>query len=73
MSDKNPVFDKMLDELSKLIAKDRGTEGLGRTLSMKSQKCSRCGGDASKFKDELSKKEYKLTAWCQSCQDEFFG
>lgn len=34
--------------------------------------CSMCDGPALEFKDELSKKEYKISAMCQKCQDEFF-
>lgn len=32
-----------------------------------------CGGDASKFRDERSYKEYQISGLCQKCQDNFFG
>ena len=32
-----------------------------------------CGGNANSFKDELSAKEYKMSAFCQKCQDKLFG
>lgn len=32
-----------------------------------------CGGDASKFKDERSRREYSISGLCQKCQDAFFG
>ena len=50
-----------------------GTPNISRTTAKSQSKCCKCGGDASVFKDELSKKEYKLTGWCQTCQDDFFG
>ena len=69
---KHPVFEALLDRLSDDMAKTKGT-GMKRSVAQKVQKCSKCGGDATKFKDALSRKEYTLTAWCQSCQDDFFG
>lgn len=27
----------------------------------------------NEFKDELSRQEYNITGFCQSCQDEFYG
>ena len=39
-------------------------------------KCAWCGASKDKvqngFRDELSKKEYQISALCQSCQDEVF-
>ena len=32
-----------------------------------------CGGEATEFKDELSKKEYTISGLCQACQDFTFG
>jgi hypothetical protein len=34
--------------------------------------CTTCGGDADKFTDDLSEKEYSLSGMCQACQDGFF-
>jgi len=31
-----------------------------------------CGGDASEFKDELSREEYTISGMCQKCQDDFY-
>jgi len=36
------------------------------------QVCVSCGGDASEFKDELSRKEYYMSGLCQVCQDSIF-
>jgi hypothetical protein len=35
--------------------------------------CVRCSGPATEFKDELSKREYAITRFCQECQDGYFG
>ncbi len=32
-----------------------------------------CGGDAKEFKDEVSRREYRISGLCQKCQDKFFG
>lgn len=29
--------------------------------------------DPNSFRDELSKREYKISGLCQKCQDDFFG
>ena len=40
-------------------------------------RCAWCGASSKKvregFRDELSKKEYQISALCQKCQDEVFG
>ena len=37
--------------------------------------CPLCGKEVKEedFKDELSKKEFKISGMCQSCQDSIFG
>jgi len=38
--------------------------------------CAICGRElniATEFKDELSKKEYKISGLCQECQDKVFN
>lgn len=39
------------------------------------KKCPFCKEDIdeTKFKDELSRKEYKISGLCQKCQDKIFG
>lgn len=32
-----------------------------------------CGGPATEFRDEKSRKEYSISGLCQKCQDEIFG
>ena len=43
---------------------------------IQSGKCAWCGASKDKvqngFRDKLSKKEYQISALCQSCQDEVF-
>ena len=35
--------------------------------------CSWCGKPATQFKDELSRREYTISGFCQECQDKTFG
>lgn len=32
-----------------------------------------CGGPATEFKDDLSRKEYTISGLCQKCQDSIFN
>lgn len=34
--------------------------------------CVICGGEASTFRDDLSRKEYTISGMCQDCQDKVF-
>ena len=47
--------------------------GRSRSLALAAGQCVKCGTYDLNFRDEPSQREYKLTVWCQSCQDEFFG
>ncbi len=47
--------------------------GRSRTLCLAGNQCVECGTYDLNFRDEISRKEYKLSVWCQSCQDSFFG
>jgi len=42
--------------------------------SVEKGKCPFCGKDMkdAQFKDELSKKEFRISGLCQKCQDETF-
>ncbi len=35
--------------------------------------CLRCREKITVFRDELSKKEYDISGFCQKCQDTIFG
>jgi hypothetical protein len=45
----------------------------GRTSSIAADHCVRapigCGGEATNFRDERSRKEYRISGLCQKCQD----
>ncbi len=47
--------------------------GRKRVDSIKSDVCSWCGKPATQFKDELSRREYRISGLCQECQDKVFG
>jgi len=47
--------------------------GMPRSQALAQQRCAQCSGPAIKFRDDISRKEFTLTAWCQPCQDKFFG
>ena len=65
--------------------KSRGVErvlynllgGNDRRQSIRSDVCVAapigCGNKALEFKDELSKREYAISGFCQDCQDNMFG
>lgn len=60
---KNPAIDDLFYDL---FGQDRRTTIQGNT-------CMSCKGEANKFNDELSKKEYRISGLCQKGQDEVFG
>ncbi len=51
----------------------REVMGKDRMETIIADKCMSCTGDATKFTDELSKREYKISGLCQKCQDSAFG
>ena len=64
---KSQVMNDFLDGASQSMF------GRTRTQSLSTATCVCCGGEATKFNDELSKKEYTISGMCQKCQDEIFG
>ncbi|KKK53821.1 hypothetical protein LCGC14_3090930 [marine sediment metagenome] len=44
----------------------------GRTTAITTDTCVSCKESANEFKDEISKKEYRISGLCQNCQDEVF-
>lgn len=42
------------------------------TASIQQDRCVSCGGPATEFTDELSKREFSISGLCQSCQDAVF-
>lgn len=66
-SEKSEAVEEQLEELS------QQNYGRGRVDSIITATCVRCGQPATEFKDELSKKEFTISGFCQSCQDIIFG
>ena len=64
------VNDKREKFLSKIAEK---AEFAHTPLTVPKGICVKCGRDASKFKDEVSIKEYLITKFCQKCQDEYYA
>ena len=65
-SDKHPEMERHLTKLF----------GFDRRANITADKCSPppmgCGGPATDFRDDLSRKEFSITGMCQACQDKFF-
>ena len=47
----------------------------GRSVSLANagNQCVCCGKSATEFRDEISKREYRISSLCQHCQDEVFA
>ena len=60
---KHPQIEQMLSNLT----------GLSRVGAVSEASCVTCGGEARIFRDDLSRKEYTISAMCQDCQDSVFG
>ena len=62
-SKKSPVIEALLSSLT----------GVSRVGAVHEASCVTCGGEARIFRDDLSRKEYTISAMCQDCQDSVFG
>ena len=47
--------------------------GVSRIGAVAEASCVTCSGNATSFRDSLSKKEYTISGMCQECQDSIFG
>ena len=47
--------------------------GRSRTLAIAGNGCVKCGESAVDFRDEISRKEFGISGFCQSCQDDISG
>ncbi|MBC8395088.1 MAG: hypothetical protein H8E05_00160 [Bacteroidetes bacterium] len=47
--------------------------GRSRSIALASGQCVKCGEFNLEFKDEPSRREYRISALCQCCQDGIFG
>ena len=62
-TEKSSIIETLLTELN---------GGRSRRSYIHANKCVRCGRDASQFIDEVSRKEFAISGWCQHCQNEMF-
>ena len=62
---KNPAVEALLEYMSTQMGSPRST-------AFKDKTCVKCKEEAIVFKDKLSEKEYKISGFCQKCQDAFF-
>ena len=46
---------------------------LGRRGSIQADVCSWCKGPATYFRNIISRGEYRISGFCQECQDKTFG
>jgi hypothetical protein len=64
-TDKNKVIEEYLEVAT------------GRTTAILNNKCIPppygCGKDANDFRNALSIREYRISGFCQECQDTIFG
>ena len=63
---KSPGMVTALDEITELFF------GRTRSTAIKIGHCVTCGKEVTGFKDELSRKEYRISGMCQNCQDGTF-
>lgn len=63
-SKKSPEINKLIDSFN--------PAGRKRVESIRTNICTWCGKTAVKFRDELSRKEYSISGFCQKCQDKTF-
>lgn len=47
--------------------------GRSRTLAIAGKACVSCGKPADTFRDDISRREFNITGFCQRCQDSFFA
>jgi len=50
------------------------TETFGdRRATIQADKCMSCGNPATDFRNDISRREYRISGLCQMCQDGVFG
>lgn len=64
---------KSLRELQDSVAKLINPDSKGLVASQASATCTLCPNSADTFRDDLSRKEYRISGMCQQCQDSTFG
>lgn len=64
---KSPEMVKFLDSLTQTMF------GKARSAAKATNCCVCCGGVATEFLDEISRREFGISGLCQICQDKTFG
>ena len=68
---------KSINNMSKMeqFKEDISMMFFGRSVSLAKagNQCVCCGKLATEFRDEISKREYRISSLCQHCQDEVFA
>lgn len=64
-SKKSPEMEHVIDSFNPF--------GRKRIDSIKADICTWCGKPAIEFRDIVCAREYTISGFCQSCQDEAFG
>ena len=64
---KTPQMEAVLEDMGSVLF------GRSRKVTLDNQLCISCGCDANHFRDELSRKEYRISCMCQGCQDKVFS
>lgn len=57
---KDPKIEELLDSMT------------DRTNRIEKNVCTFCGKPATVFRDDISRKEYRISGLCQECQDKVF-
>lgn len=64
---KSPAIENLLSQIT----------GANRQKTITDNRCVPppigCGGPATEFRNDLSRREYSISGLCQKCQDTFFG
>ena len=66
-TEKSPAMEKLIDSFN--------PSGRKRKDSILNDVCSWCGKSVTgfDFRDDVSRKEYTISGFCQQCQDKTFG
>ena len=62
-TNKHPQIDALISNMM----------GGSRQLCVENAECISCHGEARIFRDDVSRKEFTISALCQNCQDDIFG
>ena len=66
-SEKTNLMEKLLEQMCGDIF------GVSRKATIEGNVCVSCGGGATEFEDETSEREYGISGFCQTCQNDVFN